>query len=462
MNLRSDIAAVLRLLRNEDGTVLILFAVLIPVIMGIIGLVLDGGRAFIVNNELQDLADAAALAGAKELDGTQQGMDAAVIAARDLLKNDPRWSNVEKEGLQVQRIRLCATPLANQNAWQACNPTSDPNLANFIEVVTVRRDAAPIFSVAVGAKDNVGSQAIAIAGSTVVACNVQPLMLCNPTEPAEFNPSPGQMFVFKQKGGGQGQHPLYVPGDFGLLDPPGQNSSTGPQLRNLLSQQSPKFCYINTVSPRPGHATGNVDTGINVRFDQQPNGNGQLDGLDLTPAPVVIDGFVPKNLNNPCGPQEDLGVRMPRDTGMQQVGTLMVGTQRPTTAAKNTYWQYHHGANWPSNLSTRYEAYLREVELQKSGTWGKSPPPESPAPSCAPASVRNSGDASRRIISAAIVDCQKAAIKGNSVSNVRSDRYAEFFLTEPASGGTIYTEFVRMLTLDSDDGKLHRILQLYR
>ncbi|MDH6234633.1 Flp pilus assembly protein TadG [Mesorhizobium soli] len=463
MKRRSYLKALLRFLRSEEGTVLILFAVLIPVMMGIIGLVLDGGRAYTVNNELQDLADAAALAGAKELDGTQSGMDAASVAAVNLLRNDPRWSNVEAKGLQIQRIRFCKTPLANPDPWQACTTTADPKAVNYVEVTTIRRDVSPVFTVAVGATGNVGSQAIAIAGTTVVACNVQPLMLCNPTEPAEFTAVPGQMFVFKQKGGGQGQNPAYVPGDFGLLDPPGQDSSTGPQLRNLLSRQSPKFCYINNVSPRPGQSTGNVDTGINVRFDQQP-GPGQQDGLDLTPGPVVIDGMAPKNKNNPCGPQQDLGAtaRMPQDTGMQQVGTLLVGTQRPTVAAKNAYWQYHHNTNWPANLTTRYEAYLSEIELMKSGTWGKPNPPEPPAPSCAPANVLNKGDAARRIISVAIVDCQKQGVHGNAVSNVRSDKYAEFFLTEPASGGTIYTEFVRMLTPDNDDGKLHRIVQLYR
>jgi hypothetical protein len=473
MGMRLGVGALLRrLLKEEGGVVLILYALLIPVIIGIIGLAIDGGRVFIVNSELQNLADAAALAGAAELDGTEAGMTAATDRALNLLNNDPRWSNVVVEGSQIQQPTFCSSPL-NRNVpwdpWKACNPTTDPKEADFIEIITIRRDVSPIFMVALGATSNVGSKAIAIAGTSTVACNVQPLRLCNPQEDPldptkEFSATPGQMFVFKQMGNGQGSNPLYAPGDFGLLDPPGQDSSTGPQLQNLLSQQSPNFCYVNQVSPRPGQAAGKVDTGINVRFDEQP---GNTAGLDLTPAPDVIKGFKPKN--KACGPLDDLGsiARLPRDTVFNPVGTTQIGTQGPSTTDLNAYWQYHHGSNWPVDATTgapltRYQAYQREIALMKDGTWGKSPAPENPVPVCAPSDLLNKGTAERRILDVVIVDCQSQGVQGNSVTNVRSNKYAEFFVTEPSSNGTIYTEFERFLTVDDDDSKLHKIVQLYR
>jgi hypothetical protein len=458
--------------RQERGAALILFAVLIPVMMGIIGLVLDGGRVFIMNNEQQDLADAAALAGARELDGTEAGKVAAEAAARGLIDGiNPRGLTEGADGVQIDTIRFCETlapivPADGFDPWNACilADEDEPENANFIEVTTVQRDVSPVFTVALGADDAVGSRTVAIAGSTIVACNVQPLMLCNPYEAAgnEFSADAGQMFVFKQKGGGGS--PAFVPGDFGLLDPPGQDSSTGPQLRRLLSQQSPRFCYINDVSPRPGHNTGNVDIGINVRFDMQPSGAGQLTGMDLTPAPNVIKGYVPRNANNACGPQNNLGpvARMPRDTGLTQIGSTDVGTVRPTTAAKNAYWQFHHGADWPADVETRYDAYLLEIEMAAGGTWGRTPRPESPDPVCAPAGVIDAGEESRRVISVTVVNCLAAGVQGNSVTNVRANQYADFFLTEPAEGGAIYAEFIRLLEVGDDDGRLRRIVQLYR
>jgi Flp pilus assembly protein TadG len=453
-----------RFSREDRGAAMILFAVLIPVMMGIIGLVLDGGRFFIMNNEQQDLADAAA----SKLDGTQDGMDAAILAAQNLIAGiDPDGLTEGSDGAQIVEadIQFCTAGLGD-NPWTpaTCTVTVDPTLADFIEVRTIARTVSPVFTVAVGAVSDISTRAQAIAGTSIVACNVQPLMLCNPYESAgdEFSADVGQMFLFKQKGGGGS--PAFVPGDFGLLDPPGQDSSTGPELRRLLSQQSPKFCYINNVSPRPGHNTGNVDTGINVRFDIQPSGAGQLTGMDLTPAPNVIKGFKPKNANNACGPQDDLGAvaRMPRDTGLTQIGSTEVGTIRPSTAAKDAYWQYHHGANWPAGVATRYDAYKMEIAMATGGTWGRNPAPEPSNPSCAPAGVRNAGDETRRVISVTVVDCLAAGVQGNATTNVRANKYAEFFVTEPAAGGIIFAEFIRLLEAGEDDGKLRRIVQLYR
>src|SRR5688572_18676306 len=79
--------------RDECGSIIIKFTIMLPVIMGIIGLGLDGSRFLMLNNESQDLADAAALAGAKELDGAVDAITRADNAARTMLNNTPRWSN---------------------------------------------------------------------------------------------------------------------------------------------------------------------------------------------------------------------------------------------------------------------------------------------------------------------------------------------------------------------------------
>ena len=63
---------------------------------------------------------------------------------------------------------------------------------------------------------------------------------------------------------------------------------------------------------------------------------------------------------------------------------------------------------------------------------------------------------------ASIVNCLEWGVQGNSVNQIRADKYAEFFIYRPAAGGQIYTEFVRMMTTEDDDSKLKRIVQLYR
>ena len=50
--------------RDERGTILVQFTISLIAILGFIALALDGARVFLLHNDLQDLADAAARAGA--------------------------------------------------------------------------------------------------------------------------------------------------------------------------------------------------------------------------------------------------------------------------------------------------------------------------------------------------------------------------------------------------------------
>src|SRR5262245_6671025 len=282
-----------KLAKDDDGSILIWFTLVILAMMGMIGLALEGSAYYHLNSDLQELADASAIAGAAELDGAGDAITRATDRAENLLSNDPRWSNVARSGLQI----TTPTFYSALDPVNGDTPTTNPGQAKFIKVTTVTREVAPMFLKAVGATANAQTSASAVAGSTPVACNVQPLMLCNPYEgTSDFHATPGQLFHFKQKGNTGG----FSPGDFGLLDPPGVNSSGAKTIRNLLSQQSPNFCYVNEISPRPGQAAGDVADGINVRFDLTPNGN--TSGLDQTAAQNVIKGIMtdPSNPGGAC------------------------------------------------------------------------------------------------------------------------------------------------------------------
>jgi len=68
---------------QRRGVVLILFALSAVMIFAFIGLAFDLGRLYIVRNEAQGFCDAAALAAASMLDGTMNGIDAALNAAQN-------------------------------------------------------------------------------------------------------------------------------------------------------------------------------------------------------------------------------------------------------------------------------------------------------------------------------------------------------------------------------------------
>lgn len=66
---------------RQQGAVAIIVAICLVVLIGMLGLVLDLGHLYVAKSELQNAADAAALSGAKELDGTKDGIDRAKAAA---------------------------------------------------------------------------------------------------------------------------------------------------------------------------------------------------------------------------------------------------------------------------------------------------------------------------------------------------------------------------------------------
>jgi uncharacterized membrane protein len=71
-----------RLVADQRGQVLAWVAVFLPALLVVLGLVIDGGLAFAARRDLQDVADAAAQAGAMQL-------DPAVYATTGQVQLDP-------------------------------------------------------------------------------------------------------------------------------------------------------------------------------------------------------------------------------------------------------------------------------------------------------------------------------------------------------------------------------------
>lgn len=68
--------------RRNGGFSLVMLAVLLSVMLGILGLAFDCGRMFIVKNELQTFCDSAVIASARNLDGSQSGVQLAHTTAQ--------------------------------------------------------------------------------------------------------------------------------------------------------------------------------------------------------------------------------------------------------------------------------------------------------------------------------------------------------------------------------------------
>lgn len=466
-----------RLSSDERGYVMAFFALVLVPSLGITALVVDVTRQQTMHTQLQSIVDAAALAGAQQLDGTALAISNATDAVNSYLLTDPAFTEEKFETPEILFFRDegCVTPVS----------TASPELAECVQVTSGLHTLGAIFAQVVGVMDDFQVRASATAEIRSVACAVQPLMWCSPWG-SDLNLVRGQMVKLKQKSGG-GEFPA---GAFGLLDPPGVSTSGGPAQAIHLAQEDPPQCYTNEQSVRTGNVGGQVQAGIDARFGLYPASS--TNELQSVPqSPNAIKGMTLGTNGNPnaCRANSYTEVpdgRLPRDAcfpdcpAVDPDGDVRLGDGNWATAAA-TYWNYHHSGPMPEGLGdpsspnylTRFDVFLREIGcttadgcvpgVPLAGYEFHEPAPESVEPLCG----KPIGGAERRVIYVSVLDCANAnqvTGGGGTQVTIRRGKLASFFLTERATvGGEIHAEFINAVDASNDvDSKLRNIVQLVR
>lgn len=160
--------------RHQGGAVAVVVGLTIFVLVGMIGLALDLGQMFVNKTELQNAADACALAAARELDGNA---DALVRAdAAGLLVG-----NQNRVGFQNAAIAFAADDITYSDQLSpnsAYSNSADPATARFA-MCTVRRDDIGMWFMGVfGQGDQtVGAYAVATLAPSQTTCAI-PIGMC--------------------------------------------------------------------------------------------------------------------------------------------------------------------------------------------------------------------------------------------------------------------------------------------
>ncbi len=188
--------------KSEKGAVLVTVAVLLIVFLAFTAMAIDVSHLYVVKNELQNAADAGALAGARRLintDGSinlsanQYAYDAALANKSEGIAVEVDWTSGSNEG-DVQRGHWSFgsrtfTPNANENQldfWNVESSVLDQN-TNFINAVRVRTrrqdtQAASVFARVLGFVGfNVSAEAVAYLGfaGTIEPYELdQPIAIC--------------------------------------------------------------------------------------------------------------------------------------------------------------------------------------------------------------------------------------------------------------------------------------------
>ncbi|MFO7559455.1 MAG: TadG family pilus assembly protein [Desulfobacterales bacterium] len=151
------------LIKDQKGATAVLVTVIIIMLLGFAALAIDISNIFVANNELQNAADAAALAGARFLyndSGTsvnvncnQIARDAAIANNAEGVPVEVNWSGGNSGDIQrghwsfASRVFTPNDSTSPVDLWNVSDDVLDADL-NFINAVqvTVRREATPITS----------------------------------------------------------------------------------------------------------------------------------------------------------------------------------------------------------------------------------------------------------------------------------------------------------------------------
>jgi Flp pilus assembly protein TadG len=476
---------------DTSGVILPYVTIMLVAIVGLSVLALDGARLMSLQTQMQNGADALALAGAAELDRLPDAETRARTAIEHLLTNSTLLGARASRTISVSNIKFYSRLPANDASPMSVGTlATGPGDARFVSV-TVQPVALPtILPAAVfGGTNIVTSAASAGAGFDQVVCGVTPIYVCNPYEAlgmtygqatealqhAAANPSDqGRLLRLRQYGG----NAPYTANNYGFLTSPTLGSDEMSVIDSIAVVR-PAACFLQrSVNFRPG-LVRSVREGFNVRFDIYEEAMSEkYNDSNYRPAQNVRKGFVvASNDENQNACTARRGANWPIGSPPKQVTGLPLDETWPYFGGIgegdwdfDTYWQVNHGdSDIPLNLSggpagnadvpSRYRVYRYEIE--HGNVADVSPGGESGAPACYSGSGL-SGTPDRRILYAAIVNCQSLQLVGEEQLNVPVAAFGKFFLTLPLerSQTDLYVEMIGLVR--PGDGVSFDIVQLYR
>lgn len=512
--------------RSEDGAILVFVAVALSVMIGMAAIAFDLGRVTTTQAELQSFADNVALAAAGELDGQADSITRATNAAASMIRDTQTFGVRNKDQLlsgetDYQLLFYEYPPNDSIEPGQAAQllDTSDPAsgpLAGFVRVIVDTHEIdTPLASATASLLGNTrpfaSVSAEAVAGFTLIACDITPIFICLPQP--NLDVSEGQMIKMVSQGGGNEQ---WGPGNFGFLGtnsdalaidtagacasaPAGQEDSCA-----LAASRAVSMCFSQRgVETKPGLSVGNMIAGFNTRFDRfessakQFGSENKYDVDNFASSPHVLDGWITSANGNNCTsvqapPYEVDGVIDTTATVGLPLDDCFGSGGCPTTrigdgsfgAGLEDYLTINYGADFSQTIptgipawfpinGTRYEIYNAEIANQNAlqsilTDAGKA---ESSLPACQPPSPSRA-DPRRRVITVAGIDCAAHESELNGGSGVIPvAQFIEMFLVRPSESdgngadAIIYGEVIRSVGSGpggmGSGGVVHDLVQLY-
>lgn len=380
-------------IQKQRGAVAIMVGLSIAVLIGMIGLAIDLGRMFVIKTELQNAADACALAAAKELDGNADAITRADAAG--ILVGRRNTVNFQGQAATVAAANL--TYSADLSPNTAYNRTIAPASARFAMCTLSRPNIGMLFMGVRGFGDQaVGAYAVATLAPSQTTCSI-PLGVCKATggpSTPPFGLVVGRWYSGKY-GSGSGES---LTGSYNWIDfsPPAGGTN---ELRDLLTGVGQ--CQLPPVGScvgEQGQKSGAADA-WNTRFG------------------VYKGAF---NVDN--APPDYTGLAYTK-SGLGSANL----TTWPNAAPENAY-----SGTASSGTTINYEA----AKTANSPYQSSNPANLNGNPTVVPTSVLRDRQQKRREVLAPVVDCAQLGTgsPGCPTQQIRILGYACVLMLSPISG----------------------------
>jgi Flp pilus assembly protein TadG len=258
--------------RGEEGTVIVMTALLMVVLFLALGFAIDVSRVYAVRADLQNAADAAALAAARELNSGSGGINDAVTRANAIANS----YGPERSPITVANVEFAINhdgPYVNQ-ATAAGSPAN----IRFVRVTTQAANVPILFAVkALGNSHAETGQAVAgmSVGLTGI-CDFFPIAVAL----TDINPAPNTTMLLNFTNG-SGNSATLADKNYIILEVPDITGNGAPEtavlsagLTGICKSINEDINFNMTPSANQNNGPNQIKDGTDTRFDFQPNGYG--------------------------------------------------------------------------------------------------------------------------------------------------------------------------------------------
>lgn len=332
---------------SQGGSILGVSAISMLAILGVVGLVIDIGHTYLVASELQNAADAAALAGASGLNGGQEGIQTAIDRATATMNN----YEFNKTALSLAETNISfAANLADFGTSEEKMSKSAAQAAassmRFVKVSVPTKTISTVVAkafmqVANGTSSDFTVTRSAIAGQSVelsTVCNYAPMAIVydgTSDLPVKLGTTCSDLKKFKRgciyelTWTASNSKNLNA-GQYVILNPTTTRAS---ELRTRMAIGVDGCAQPSGTQPLDtGAASGQVRQGLNTRLDDY-----QSSGVDPTQFPPDINvktGISYDQYKNALPGQTNF--QAPTHTGIPERRVLVMAIAQASSFVKNT------------------------------------------------------------------------------------------------------------------------------